>query len=438
MKVKADQSRFCEKELHNLQRNTFGYFLKETNPANGLVPDNTREGSHSSIAAIGFALAAYPIAVERSFIKRAEAARRTLTTLRFFWNSPQGISADATGYKGFYYHFLDMKEGRRAWKCELSTIDSTYLLAGALTAAAYFDRDEPAESEIRTLADALYRRADWNWARNGEATLTMGWKPESGFLKYRWEGYSEALLLYALGLGSPTHPLPAKSYRAWTKSYRWKKLYGHEFLYAGPLFVHQLSHLWIDFRGIQDEFMRGKGIDYFENSRRAIYVQQKYAIRNPKRFVGYGEYIWGITASDGPGPVTRRIGGVVRRFHDYKARSVPYGPDDGTLAPWAVVASLPFAPEIVLPTIKCFDDTFPELTSEYGFKCSYNPTFADGSRKGWLSKGYYALDQGPILLMIENYRSGFLWRLMRQCPYIVAGLRRAGFENGWLGSAKRT
>jgi hypothetical protein len=435
--VKGARPALSDKALEKLQRDAFRYFLQETNPANGLVPDNTRKGVPASIAPIGFALAAYPIGVERSFITRAAAVERTLTTLRFFWNSPQGTQADATGFKGFYYHFLDMKTGRRAWKSELSTIDSTYLLAGALTAATYFDRNEIEEREIRTLADALYRRADWQWAQNGEATVTMGWKPESGFLKYRWEGYNEALILYVLGLSSPTHPLPATSYRAWTRTFRWKRIYERELLYAGPLFIHQLSHIWIDFRGIQDEFMRGKGIDYFENSRRATYVQQQYAIRNPKGFKGYAEHIWGITASDGPGPANRRIDGVIRRFYDYKARGVPYGPDDGTLAPWAVIASLPFAPEIVLPTIKRFDETFPQLTSKYGFKCSYNPTFSSGSQEGWLAKGYYGLDQGPILLMIENYRSGFLWRLMRNCPYIVTGLRRAGFVNGWLGSETR-
>lgn len=432
--MKVDQPGLQERELLGLQRATFEYFRKETNPENGLVPDSTRQGAHSSIAAIGFALAAYPIGVERAFITRAEAAERTLTTLRFFANSPQGTGPEAIGYKGFYYHFLDMKTGRRAWQCELSTMDTTYLLAGALTAAAYFDRQEAAEREIRRLGEALYRRADWQWAQNGAATVTMGWKPESGFLRYRWQGYSEALLLYVLGLGSPTHPLPAASYRAWTSTYRWKKLYGHEFLYAGPLFIHQLSHMWIDFRGIQDEFMRGKAIDYFENSRRATYVQQQYAIRNPRKFTGYGEYIWGITASDGPGPARRRIDGIERRFYDYKARGIPYGPDDGTLAPWAVIASLPFAPEIVLPSIRHFDETYPEMTSTYGFKCSYNPTFSDGSRKGWVSKGYYGLDQGPIVLMIENYRSEFLWRLMRRCPHILTGLRRAGFAGGWLRS----
>jgi hypothetical protein len=198
--------------------------------------------------------------------------------------------------------------------------------------------------------------------------------------------------------------------------------------------------MWIDFRGIQDEYMSGKAIDYFENSRRAIYTQQAYAMRNPKKFVGYDRFSWGITASDGPGPAVRRIKGRTRRFYDYVARSIPYGPDDGTLAPWAVAASLPFAPEVVLPSLERINHDYPEMTSKYGFKCSYNPTFNSGSGsrkgKGWVSQGYYGLDQGPIVMMIENYRSGLIWRLMRQCPFIVKGLRRAGFEGGWLGSRK--
>jgi hypothetical protein len=423
---------YPDKQLEVLQRLTFDYFLKETNPQNGLVPDSTRQGAPCSITATGFALAAYPIGVERGFITRSDAIRRTLTTLRFFWNSPQGPEPDATGHKGFYYHFLDMKIGRRTWDCELSTIDSTFLIAGALTAAEYFNRDADDEREIRTLAGTIYARADWQWAQNREVTVTHGWKPESGFLKYRWQGYNEALILYVLGLASPTHPLPAKSYPAWTRTYKWKKLYGHEFLYASPLFIHQLSHMWIDFRGIQDEYMRHKAIDYFENSRRATYIQQQYAIRNPRAFKGYGEYIWGLTASDGPGPASKKIKGKLRRFYDYSARGVPNGPDDGTLAPWAVVASLPFAPEIVLPSIQYFDAMFPEMTSKYGFKCSFNPTFSTASSSEWISKGYYGLDQGPIVLMIENYRSGFLWELMRRCPYIIEGLRRAGFAGGWL------
>src|SRR3990172_8342156 len=187
---------FGDTRLDALQRHAFAYFLNETNAANGLVADRTQTGAPASIAAVGFALAAYPVGVERSWMTRAEAAERTLAVLRFFWTSPQGTIPDATGYKGFYYHFLDMKTGRRAGRCELSTIDTAYLLAGMLVAATYFDRDHEEEREIRTLADALYRRADWRWARNGGATVTHGWMPESGFLKYRWEGYDEALLLY--------------------------------------------------------------------------------------------------------------------------------------------------------------------------------------------------------------------------------------------------
>jgi len=423
-----------DEDLERLERDTFKYFAEEMNPDNGLVPDNTRQGAPSSIAAVGFALTAYPIGVERGYLTRDEAIKRCLLALRFFYHGAQGTGPDDIGYKGFYYHFLDMKTGRRVWQCEISTIDTTYLIAGALTAAMYFNRDTSDEQELRRLADALYARADWHWAQHGALTVTHGWKPERGFIKYRWTGYSEALILYVLGLASPTFPLPEDSYRAWTLTYKWKELYGHEFLYAGPLFIHHLSHMWIDFRGIQDEYMTSKAIDYFENSRRAIYAQQAYAMRNPKKFIGYDRYSWGITASDGPGPAVRRIKGRTIRFFDYLARSFPYGPDDGTLAPWAIAGSLPFAPEIVLPSLKRLNQDYPEMTSKYGFKCSYNPTFTSGKKHGWVSEGYYGLDQGPIVMMIENYRSGFIWRLMRSCPYIINGLRKAGFKGGWLGN----
>jgi hypothetical protein len=421
-----------DEDLARLQRDTFKYFADEVNPENGLVRDSTRRGSPSSIAAVGFALTIYPIAVERKYMTRTEAVKRTLATLRFFHDAPHGKQRDATGYKGFYYHFLDMATGRRANKCEISTIDSTYLLTGALAASCYFDADTKTEREIRELAEALHKRADWHWAQNGALTVSHGWRPERGFIHYRWTGYSEALILYFLGLASPTFPLPPESYKVWTRTYKWKKLYEQEYVYAGPLFIHHLSHLWINFRGIQDDYMRAKSIDYFENSRRAIYAQQTYAMRNPKKFAGYGRFSWGITASDGPGPAERRVNGRRVRFFDYRARSIPYGPDDGTLAPWAVAASLPFAPEIVLPSLFRLNEDYPEITSEYGFKCSYNPTFNSGGRKGWISQGYYGLDQGPIIMMIENYRTGFIWRLMQRCQFIVSGLRRAGFRGGWL------
>ncbi len=315
-------------DLETLQRETFNYFIHEANPANGLIRDKTEANWPASIAATGLALGCYPVGVKRGFMSRKAAVERTLATLRFFWNSPQGTEPDATGYRGFYYHFLDMDTGRRAWRCELSTIDSTLLLAGALAAASFFDRKTKVEAEIRTLADALYRRADWRWALNKGKTVTHGWTPETGFLKYRWEGYDEALLLYVLGLGSPTHSLPSSSYTAWTATFRWLHAYGHDYLYAGPLFIHQLSHVWIDLRGLQDAYMRDKKSDYFENSRRATLVQHRYALENPRGFDGYGKHCWGLTASDGPGPSTIKLKGIERRFLDYAARGVPFGPDD--------------------------------------------------------------------------------------------------------------
>lgn len=425
-----------DQRLDQLQRATFQYFLKESNPENGLVADNTRRGAPASITAVGLALAAYPVGVERSYLTRQEAIQRTLVTLRFFAESPHSTAPDAVGHRGFYYHFLDMKTGARVWESELSTIDTTFLLAGALAAATYFDGDAADERTIRELAEALYQRADWSWMQDSDGLVCHGWRPEKGFIPYRWEGYSEALLLYVLALASPTHPLPAESYQTWLATYAWKEIYGHEFVYAGPLFIHQLSHVWIDFRGLQDAFMHAKGIDYFENSRRATYVQQAYAIRNPLNFKGYGAHIWGVTASAGPGPATHYVEGVERHFHGYLARGAPYGPDDGTISPWGAIASLPFAPELVLPLIHALDEQYPAVTSKYGFKCSFNPTFVaengDSDDSGWISEGYYGLDQGPIVLMIENYRSGLFWQLMRSCPYLRTGLQRAGFTGGWL------
>jgi hypothetical protein len=431
--VSADNN--DEIRLLELQRRTFNYFLRYVNPENGLIADSSRQNAPCSITAVGLALASYPIAVERGYITREQAVDRTQATLRFFWRSVQGTQPDATGYRGFYYHFLDMETGRRHAASELSTIDTTFLIAGALTAGQYFDCERSEEQEIRALADALYQRVDWQWALDGGRLVSMGWYPEKGFHESRWQGYTEALLLYVLGLASPTHPLPADSYTAWMETYDWQTHYGIACLYAAPLFIHQLSHVWIDFRQIQDAYMRARQLDYFENSRRATFIQQQYAMDNPCQFKAYGEWTWGITASDGPGEMVRVVDGVERRFWGYMARGAPEGPDDGTLSPWGVVASLPFAPEIVRPTIAHLDRHYPFMTSEYGFKCSFNPTFpADG--EGWVSEGYYGLDQGPIVIMIENAFTGLIWRLMRDCPAIRAGLTLAGFNGGWLTAGK--
>jgi hypothetical protein len=420
--------------LDTIQRQAFNYFAHETNPLNGLVVDRTVDRAPASIAAVGLGLTAYPAAVERGFIARREAAERVRTTLRFFWGSKHGPEPDATGYKGFYYHFLDVASGARTWQCELSTVDSALLLGGMLTAAAYFHDDRPVEREIRELSVRLYERVDWQWARNGGRTLTHGWKPETGFLRYRWQGYDEALLLYILALGAPAHAIPADSYAAWAETYEWRTIYDITYLHAGPLFIHQLSHVWIDFRGIRDASMRAHSSDYFENSRRATLVQQQYAIRNPNGFAKYGEFCWGITASDGPGKLTRTVNGVRRRFFGYLARGVPDGPDDGTVAPWAVAASLPFAPEIVLPTMEHLLRLGLGGEHPYGFRCTFNPTFpsASGDGNGWVSPTFCGLNQAPIILMIENYRTGLVWKMLRENPYVVAGLRAAGFTGGWL------
>ena len=419
--------------LTGLQRESFGYFLHEVDEGNGLVADKTAAGWPASIAAVGMALTAYPVGVQRGLMTHDHALQRTLLTLRSLAALEQSESPLASGYRGFFYHFLDMRTGRRAWQCELSTIDTALLMAGVLAAAAWFRGASPDEAEVRTLARTLYERVEWDWMVGDKGTLCHGWKPESGRLPWHWEGYDEALILYLLALGSPTHPAPARSYEAWCSTYQWREAEGLAYLHAGPLFIHQMSHLWVDFRGIRDEFMRAHDSDYFANSRVAAQVQQRYAMRNPRRHAMYGEFCWGITASDGPGALTWRRGGE-SPWYDYVARGVPDGPDDGTLAPWAVVASLPFAPDIVLPTIAHYRHVQLHVANPYGFKASFNPSFPGDRRHpmGWVSPFHFGINEGPTVVMIENHRSGLVWKLMRGCAPIVEGLRRAGFSGGWL------
>ena len=419
--------------LRRLQRNSFEYFIHEVNRENGLVLDKTAPDWPASIAATGMALTAYPVGVARGFIERPEAIDRTLAALRFLATSEQSDAPDATGHKGFYYHFLDMRSGRRLWRSEVSLMDTALLIAGMLTARAYFDADSPDESELRRLAEALYRRVDWRWAQREKGAVTHGWKPECGFLNYGWEGYSEAILLYVLGLGSPARPLTEESYPAWTVTYQWENLYGHDFLYAGPLFIHQYSHAWIDFRGIRDDFMREKDCDYFENSRRATYVQREYATRNPRSFAGYAVDRWGLSAGDGPSTTQRLVAGRHQAFYGYAARGVPYGPDDGTISGPSALSSLVFAPEIVLPALRSMARQGRSADDERIHASGFNETVSEAGPEGWVSEGTFGLDQGMIVLMIENYRSGLLWRLGRANPWIRSGLRRAGFRAGWLG-----
>ena len=434
----GESSSELEAMIDRAQRHAFAYFEDTVDPASGLVLDSTQPDSPCSITGVGFALTAYPIAVERGWMTRTQAIAITLATLRLFAGADMSGSPTSTGYRGFYFHFLDMATGTRAWKSELSSVDTSFLVAGMLVAARYFDRDSARETEIRATAQHLADRVDWRWMRNCDGAICHGWKPERGFLRYHWVGYNEALLMYLLALGSASHEVPASAYDDWLAGYRWRRIYGHQHLAAGPLFIHQYSHIWVDFRGIQDAFMRDHGIDYFENSRRATLVQREYAIRNPKHFKDYCEKCWGLSACDGPGPRDVVMRGRKRHLLGYAARGAPHGPDDGTVAPWASVASLPFAPEVVLPTMEHIGHMV-QAHPTYRAGNSFNPTWHDGKGPpGWVSPWRFALNSGPVVLMIENFRSGLTWRLMHDDPTLRRGLARADFRGGWLAATGAT
>src|SRR5690242_12442173 len=432
--------------LDTVETRTFRWFWETTNPNNGLVPDRWPTKSFSSVAAIGFGLTAYVVGAERGYVARTDAAARVRTTLEFLLHAPEGAAATGvTSYKGFFYHFLDMDTGLRFQTVELSTIDTSLLLAGVLTCREYFTNANPDEIAIRALADSLYARVDWSWASPNAPLVSMGWHPESGFIPSDWRGYDEAMLLYVLALGSPTHPIQPAAWSAWASTYDWRSYYGQEHVNFAPLFGHQYSHLWIDFRGIQDQYMRARGIDYFENSRRATIAQRAYAIDNPGKLRDYGANVWGLTASDGPMDTTFVVDNMTREFHTYLARGAAANEvrDDGTIAPTAVGGSLPFAPEIAIPALEAMRAKYGDpLFSQYGFLDAFNPTYRNARIRvtqghvvdgvAWFDTDYLGIDQGPIIGMIENYRTGLIWRLMKQSPYIKLGLRRAGFSGGWL------
>lgn len=428
------QAGIDDAELDRFQEAAFRYFLDMVNPENGLVADTQRDGAPCSIAVVGFALSCYPIGVSRGWISRDHAAQLTLTALRFFANSAQGTQADATGYQGFYYHFLDMKTGRRVWECELSLIDSALLLAGVVAAGTWCDRNDDVDTEIRRLADILYRRADWQWACDEYRTVRQGWTPTAGFFHYDWEGYSEAAILYVLAAASPSYPLAARSFAAWTRTYQWEETYGIECLYAGPLFIHLFSHAWIDFRGIRDGFGRQHGTDYFINTASAIRQQREYCRINPNEFVGYDEFVWGLSACDGPWGLMEEKSGRSTFHVGYSERGVPFGPDDGTLVPWAGLACLPFEPQLAGVNHRTICRRYPDLTLEGRFFGSFNPSLpgTDDRPEGWVSANIYGLDQGLIVMMVENYRTGDPWKLMRSSSIIRDGLTACGFRGGWL------
>jgi hypothetical protein len=432
--------------FNELQERTFRYFWDTADPITGLVPDRYPTPSFASIAAVGFALTAYPVGVERGYVTREQARERVLKTLRFFRDAPQGSAATGmAGYNGFFYRYLDMKSGQRVGDIELSTVDTALLLGGILFCQSYFDQSDAMESDIRRLAEEIYERVDWRWAQARTPAISHGWTPESAFLEYDWRGYNEAMLVYILALGSPNHGVAPAAWGEWVREYDriWGASYGQTYLRFESLFGHQYSHVWVDFRGIADTAMRKFGIDYFENSRRATYAQRAYATANPKGWTGYGENIWGLTASDGSADTELTFAGEKRRFRTYYARGVGEGAiDDGTIAPTAAAASIAFAPEIVIPAVEEMHRRYGEhIYGKYGFVDAFNPSFdydvpiQHGRRIagfGWVDNDYLGIDQGPIVAMIENHRSDLVWRTMRTNPHIRRGLLRAGFTGGWL------
>jgi hypothetical protein len=431
--------------LDTLERRTFDWFWDTANSSNGLVPDRWPDVNFSSIAAIGFGLTAYGVGAERGYVTREQARERTLTTLRFLWDAPQSSQPrDVTGYRGFFYHFLDMEKGLRYQNTELSAIDTALMMAGVLFAQSYFDRDEAPEREVRDLAEKLFRRVEWSWMQPRPPLIAMAWRPVEGMHTHDYKGYEEAMILYVLALGSPTFPISPDAWKARIGNYKWASFYGQEFINYAPLFIHQYSHIWIDFRGIHDAYTREKGVDYFENSRRATYAQRAYAADNPNRFRDYGENMWGLTACIGPAGAKAVVDGREVQFHTYWARGASSGDirDDGTIAPTAAAGSLPFAPEIVLPALKEMQARYGERAfRRYGFIDAFNPTFAASGLKpnrgtvhpdGWFCDDYLGIDQGPIVLMTENHRSALVWRVMQKNAHLVRGLCRAGFTGGWL------
>jgi hypothetical protein len=405
--------------LDSLERTAFDYFWLEANPANGLIKDRNTPGSPASIASMGFGFTAICIGIDHGWVTREAGRARILTALNTLWTKPQGSGASGIiGYQGLFYHFLDMNTAFRTWDCELSTIDTALLFAGILDARGYFDTSDSLDGAVRALADSITRRADWNWARNSglpAAGIRMGWRPGTGFGGFgQWIGYNEAMILYIIALGSPTFPVPPETWGTWTSGYDWQTWYGQTYVNFPPLFGHQYSHCWIDFQGRQDPYMISKGIDYFENSRRATLAQRQYCIVNPGVFIGYSDSLWGITAGDGP--------------DGYEARGAPPAQnDDGTITPTAAASSIPFAPEVVLPALRNMYNTYGTmLWMKYGFRDGFNLD------RGWWGPDVIGIDQGPIIIMIENYLNGSVWSRFMQSEDIIRGLARAGFS-GFTG-----
>jgi len=391
--------------LDDLERATFQYFWDQTNPKTGLVKDrcNTRTndtGIVASIAATGFGLTALCIGDRRGFVPRSAALERVRATLRSLWG-------ELPNHRGFFYHWANVNTGERVWDAEVSSVDTAILLCGVLACREYFWLQD-----VQELAEEIFDRVEWTWLAEDTTLLTHGWTPEVGFLPYRWDYYSELMMMYLLGLGSTSYPLPADAWAAWKRlkfDYEGQRYIGS----FAPLFVHQYSQAWFDFRGKKDNFA-----DYFQNSVVATDVHRKFCIELSKQFPDYSDDLWGITASDS--------------MYGYVAWGGPpvTGPIDGTVVPSASAGSLPFLPQAVMRVLRNIREHYPAAWSKYGFVDAFNPL------KNWYDSDVIGIDAGITLLMAENVRSGFVWDTFMRSEEARRGMQRAGFKKYDAAPAK--
>lgn len=384
--------------LEELEKRNFQFFWEQAGPQTGLIRDRCNVLTNTntvvaSIAATGFGLTALCIAQQRGYIPLADARDRVLLTLRFLWKT-------MPTHRGFFYHFADMNTGERVWDSEVSSVDTAILLCGILTCRRHFEE----HSEISLLAYQIFNRVDWSWLSEDTTLLPHGWSPEIGFLPYRWDYYSEMMMIYLLGLGSLTHPLPADAWNAWKRT----KFEFDGIRYIGsfaPLFVHQYSQAWFDFRHKRDAYA-----DYFQNSKLATEAHRRFCLELAKQFPDYSEDLWGISASDS------------QKGYVIWGGPPTMGPIDGTVVPSAAAGSLPFLPEPVMHVLRNIKDHYPRAWSKYGFVNAFNPL------KNWYDTDVVGIDVGITMLMAENVRTGFVWNTFMKNQEAERGMERAGFK----------
>jgi hypothetical protein len=392
--LSADDEQF----LDELEKRNFQFFWEQASPQTGLVRDrcNVQANDNSvvaSIAATGFGLTALCIADKRGFVSRAEAQDRVLLALRFLWKK-------MPTHRGFFYHFADINTGERVWDSEVSSVDTSILLCGILTCRRHF----PEHSEISLLAYQIFNRVDWSWLSEDTSLLPHGWTPEGGFLPYRWDYYSEMMMIYLLGLGSLTHPLPTEAWNAWKRTKFEFDGNGYIGSFA-PLFVHQYSQAWFDFRNRRDAYA-----NYFKNSALATDAHRRFCLELAKQFPDYSDDLWGITASDS------------QKGYVIWGGPPMIGPIDGTVVPSAPAGSLPFLPQAVIRVLKNIKDHYEKAWSRYGFVNAFNPL------KNWYDSDVVGIDTGITMLMAENVRSSFVWDTFMKNPEAQRGMERAGFK----------